>query len=453
MPHSIDIQSLVDSHERPFMVIDKSYRIIALNQPFEKTYGVSTDRVLGRPCYEVSHGNNRPCDELGEECPYQQVYRNRQTHSCLHIHKDEHGQQHRVRVTVYPLTGANGEVYLGESIQELSAEETMSEAGVSMVGASPEFLQTMEQLVLAAQTDSTVLLQGETGTGKELAASFLHHNSERLNGPFLTLDCTVLTENLFEAEVFGHEHGAFTGSHGRKTGLFELANGGTLFLDEIGELSPFMQAKLLRVLESGEYRRVGGTRTLYADVRIVCATNRDLRNEVKAGGFREDLYYRIACLMINLPSLRDRSADIPILAETLLDRISRNRNKPLNMSKDAMAWLQQQHFPGNIRELRNVLCAAAAVSSNGDIGIDQLRQILHPHDLPTQTSVSQIKPNMPTTASVSASAEKVLALSELEEQQIRQLLQQHNGKRTEMADALGISVRTLYRKLKKYGLS
>ena len=313
-----------------------------------------------------------------------------------------------------------------------------------MVGASPGFLEMTEQLVLAARTDSTVLIQGETGTGKELAASFIHHNSERVNAPFLTLDCTVLTEHLFESEVFGHEKGAFTGSQGKKTGLFELAHGGTLFLDEIGELSPIMQAKLLRVLESGEFRRLGGTRTLYADVRVVCATNRNLVDEVKAGTFREDLFYRIAEFTVYLPNLSERRPDIPILAETLLKRIGNTRNTSLSLTDTAIEWLMNHHFPGNIRELRNTLSAAAALTHDGRIGIDHFQQIQKPHQFMINTTTS--KPAITET-------KRILALSELEEQQITKLLQVHGGNRKEIADALGISVRTLYRKLKTYGLN
>jgi PAS domain S-box-containing protein len=216
MPETIDIQSLVDTHDRPFIVIDRSFTVVALNQAFEKRYGVKAEDARGKPCYEVNHGRHKPCHELGEECPYRQVYETRQTHSCLHNHKDRHGQEHPVRITAYPLTNPAGELYLGETIQELSAEVALKEVGVSMVGASPSFLHMTEKLLQAARTDSPVLLQGETGTGKELAASFLHQNSRRVDKPFLTLDCTVLTEALFESEVFGHEHGAFTGSRGKR---------------------------------------------------------------------------------------------------------------------------------------------------------------------------------------------------------------------------------------------
>ncbi len=187
-----------------------------------------------------------------------------------------------------------------------------------MVGEAPAFTACLQQLGLVAASEIPVLLQGETGTGKELAASYIHHGSCRKFKPFVTVDCTVLTDTLFEAEVFGHARGAFTGSVGERAGLLEQANGGTLFLDEVGELPATQQAKLLRVLETGKFRRVGGRGTRKTDIRLICASNVHLWEAVQAGRFREDLYYRIACLTIRLPSLRERMEDIQVLANTLL---------------------------------------------------------------------------------------------------------------------------------------
>jgi len=353
-------------------------------------------------------------------------------------------------VTAFPLVDSDGETYVGEVFEDLAGDQSRTETGVSMVGTSAAFLAMMEQLLLAARTDAPVLLQGETGTGKELAASFPHQQSPRAQGPFLTLDCTVLSKGLFESEVFGHERGAFTGSQGKKLGLFELAAGGNLFLDEIGELSPIMQAKLLRVLETGEFRRVGGTQTLYAEVRIVCATNRDLLNEVGAGRFREDLYYRIACLTVALPSLRHRTEDIPLLAHALIERVARARHRQYEFTERALDWLQAQAFPGNIREMRNLLHAALAVSPDGRIDLPQLQQA-------TPGTVSPAAAELPRRAGGSARPGPVLgqrsqALVDLEEQHIARLLREYGGNRCQIADALGISVRTLYRKLKRYGL-
>ena len=317
-PTSIDLQSLVESHQQPFVVIDSDYRIMAINNAYESAFGVKREQAIGQPCYKVSHNNDAPCHESGEDCPHLNLFETGQRDSCVHLHYDVGHRMGQVRVTAYPLQGSNGELYMGELIQEMSTPNERRNNGQRMVGKAPEFMACMEQLKMVAAAQAPVLLQGETGTGKELAAHFIHHNSVRSDQPFLTVDCTVLTEPLFEAEVFGHARGAFTGSVGERIGLFEQANGGTLFLDEVGELPLSQQAKLLRVLENGQYRRVGGRGDRKADVRIICATNRHLWDHVKAGRFREDLYYRIACLAVRLPPLRERIDDIRLLAPSLL---------------------------------------------------------------------------------------------------------------------------------------
>ena len=452
MPVTVDIQSLVDTHDDPFMVIDKSYSIVAVNDAFTHSYKINASEVIGKHCYETSHSNSKPCDQLGEQCPYQKVFDDQKIHSCLHVHHDKTCNHHRVRVTAYPLKGKNGELYLGERIQELhTEEEERTEKGISMLGVSPVFLRMIEQLLYAAKGNAPVLLQGETGTGKELAASFLHQQSIRKKGPFLTLDCTVLTESLFESEVFGHEKGAFTGSIGKKTGMFEQANSGTLFLDEVGELPPIMQAKLLRVLESGEFRRVGGTQTLYADVRIVCATNRDLLYEVKAGNFREDLYYRIACITISTPNLRERSEDIPLLIYSLLNRINQIRQSKVCLTSDVISWLKNYDFPGNIRELRNILHAAAASSHNKHIDMEQLQRVLAPSICSIDSSQS-IKTDLPPMIREEIQHKEQQSLADMEQEKIALLLKQFSGNRKQVAAHLGISVRTLYRKLNKYAI-
>ncbi len=453
MPRSpkLDVQSLLDTHKQPFLVIDRAFKVTAVNQAFARANGMPANELVGRSCFEVSHGNTRPCFELGDACPHHQVFETERTHSCLHVHQTRDGTEHRVRVTAFPLLDSAGKTYVGELIEDLDGDQTVAESGVSMVGTSPSFLAMMEHLLLAARSDAPVLLQGETGTGKELAASFLHQQSPRSQGPFLTLDCTVLSESLFESEVFGHERGAFTGSQGKKLGLFELAAGGTLFLDEIGELSPIMQAKLLRVLETGEFRRVGGTQTLFADVRIVCATNRDLLSEVGAGRFREDLYYRVACLTVALPSLRHRTQDIPLLAHALIERVARARHRDYGFTERALDWLQTQDFPGNVREMRNLLHAALAVSADGRIDLPQLQQVA-PRTVSSPNATGIPKHASAPPHADPASEKRPRALSEMEEEHIARLLREYGGNRCRVADALGISVRTLYRKLRKYRL-
>ena len=290
-----------------------------------------------------------------------------------------------------------------------------------------------------------------------MAASFIHHNSPRAEQSFLTVDCTVLTEPLFEAEVFGHARGAFSDSVGERTGLYEQADGGSLFLDEVGELPLSQQAKLLRVLESGQYRRVGGKSYRMADVRIICATNRHLWDEVKTGQFREDLYYRIACLAVRLPPLRERLDDIQLLVPELLEPISNTMSRDFTVTADALDRLRQYDYPGNVRELRNILFIAATHSNSGEIDeatVDEVlkiharsRALAQPCPEPIETSsVKSDVATMPTQQDTSASME------EIESQYIARLLEQFNNNRRQVAEALGISERTLYRKIKKYDL-
>jgi transcriptional regulator with PAS, ATPase and Fis domain len=449
---AIDLQSLVDSHQQPFVVIDNEYRIMAVNSTYEKAFGVTRGQAVGKPCYKVSHNNDAPCHESGEDCPHVNLFEIGKQDSCLHVHYDANHRMCQVRVTAFPLRGGNGELYMGELIEEISAPEERRLNGRRMVGKTPPFLACMDQLKMVASAQAPVLLQGETGTGKELAANFIHNNSVRRDQPFLTVDCTVLTESLFESEVFGHARGAFTGSVGERVGLFEQSHGGTLFLDEVGELPLSQQAKLLRVLESGQYRRVGGRGHRKADVRIICATNRHLWEHVTAGQFREDFYYRIACLAVRLPPLRERLGDIGLLANSLLELISRTMSRTFELTPSAIELLQQYHYPGNIRELRNILFIAATHSSGGEIDDKTIVEVmqLHAHSqiqhCPSRAVEAVVTPVAPVPNTTAL-------LHDVESQHISRLLQEHNNSRKQVAVALGVSERTLYRKLKRYGLS
>jgi Nif-specific regulatory protein len=211
------------------------------------------------------------------------------------------------------------------------------------------------------------LVRGESGTGKELIANAIHYNSPRANAPFIKLNCAALPDNLLESELFGHEKGAFTGAVSQRKGRFEQAHGGTMFLDEIGEISPAFQAKLLRVLQEGEFERVGGTKTQKVDVRVVAATNRNLEEEVQKGNFREDLYYRLNVMPINMPPLRERVADIPDLAQFLINKIGTNQGRELSIDDSGLKILMRYDWPGNVRELENRLERAAVMSDNGHI--------------------------------------------------------------------------------------
>ena len=459
---SIDLESVVNSHEKPFVIIDKNYRILAANQAYEQLHGPQDKTIVGDLCYRVSHGNEHPCGEEGEECPHQHIFKTGEAKVCVHIHCDSGHNLHQVKVSAFPLKGSDNELFMGECVEQIASIKNISTDSKQMVGNSPQFLACTNQLKVAASSDAPVLLQGETGTGKELAAEYVHSHSSRSKKPFQIVDSTVLTENLFESEMFGHVAGSFTGSTGAKQGLFELAEGGTIFLDEIGDMPFSQQAKLLRVLESGQYRPVGGKRLRKADVRIICATNRHLWESVLAGKFREDLYYRIACLNIRLPGLRERMDDIPVLAQNLLDGINRSMHSSYHLMPDAFDRLRQYHYPGNVRELRNILFIAATHSLNREIDADIINDVITnmPHcntpEVKEAVPDESAQPAAETTA-VADTAETLLdkatTLKSMEEKHIRELLELYRGNRKMVADALGISERTIYRKLKRLGIS
>jgi len=302
---------------------------------------------------------------------------------------------------------------------------------MQMVGQSPAFLACVDNLARVADSEASILLYGESGVGKDLAARFIHARSTRAGGPFIVINCAAVPETLFESELFGHERGAFSGSNGLKKGLFELADGGTLFLDEVAEIPLGLQAKLLRVLETGEFRRVGGTHTLNADVRLVSATNRRLLDEVDEKRFRLDLYYRLAGIDVTLPALRERREDLPALAAFLLQRLAGSR-RACRLDATALATLQAYEFPGNVRELRNLLQRAVLTCQDG---------VIRAADL-----------HLPVAALPQQPGAGTQPLAEIERSHIRALLDSHAGHRSRVATALGVTERTLYRKLKRYGL-
>jgi transcriptional regulator with PAS, ATPase and Fis domain len=452
---TIDLASLVNSHEKPFVVINKYYRILAVNKAYEQEYGTSSEDSIGRMCYQVSHGNDHPCSEEGEDCPHEQIFNKGEAKVCAHVHCDADHRMHHVKVSAFPLQGSGNELFLGECIEKISSMDAHLPGGERMVGDSPEFIACVNQLNIAASSDAPVLLLGETGTGKELAAEFIHQHSSRSKEPFQIIDSTVFTDNLFESEMFGHTNGAYTGSVGDKQGLFELADGGTIFLDEVGDLPLSQQAKLLRVLENGEYRRVGGKKTRKVNIRIICATNRHLWESVIAGAFREDLYYRIACLNIRLPSLRNRIEDVPVLAKNLLDGINRSMHSSYHLLPDAYEHLKTYQYPGNVRELRNILFIAATRSHNSSIDAPLIDSVIHnlPNCINQDDTVSNVEEHAAIVSPSPVKEPEQTTLKDLEAQHINDLLDKYHGNRKKAADSLGISERTIYRKLKHLGIT
>lgn len=296
--------------------------------------------------------------------------------------------------------------------------------------------QLMRMVDRVAPSGATVLILGESGTGKELIAQAIHERSNRRDKPFVAINCGALRETLLESELFGHERGAFTGAYARKIGLAEVANGGTLFLDEIGELSPGIQAKLLRFLQEGEIFRVGGKDPIKVDIRLISATNRELDKEVVRGNFREDLFYRINTIMIHSPPLRRRKEDIPSLVEHFLSNGSHGYlNRGRQMSEDSMKIMMKYDWPGNIRELQNC-CERLQILAEG--------HMIMPGDLPEQIRNPEMKV-------VIDDYDPTLPLHELEKRYILKALNYFEGNKTQAANALGITIKTLYNKLHEYG--
>lgn len=300
-----------------------------------------------------------------------------------------------------------------------------------------DVLKTVDQI---AQSNATVLIEGESGTGKELIAHRIHELSARKHQPFVAVHCAALTETLLSSELFGHERGAFTGASERKIGRFERAHQGTLFLDEIGEISPSTQVKLLRVLQEGELERVGGTKTIKVDVRLVCATNKNLLEEVKAGKFREDLYYRLNVIYLKMPALKDRKEDIPLLISAFIKSSSlANAKKITGIAPEAVSALQAYDWPGNIRELKNIIERMVVLSSDGELKIINIPEdIRHPKNFqPRSGGALETSHN---------------SLSDIERDHIRRVLEEVRGNKSMAAKKLGISRRTLYRKIEEYKL-
>jgi len=317
-----------------------------------------------------------------------------------------------------------------------------SEGLCGMVARSPVMQRVFETIRQVAPTTATVLVRGAPGTGKELVAKAIHELSTRSKGPFVALNCGAISEGLLESELFGHERGAFTGATQTREGKFEYADGGTLFLDEIGDMPLALQVKLLRVVQEREIVRLGSNRTIKVDVRLIAATNRDLDAEIQKGNFRQDLYWRLKVVAIDLPPLQERPEDVPLLVESFLDELAREHGRePLRIDDEAMAVLKANEWPGNVRQLRNAVETMVLLARGPVLGVD---------DLPAEVQEAG-KPRSKALATVDDLAG--LTLDQWEKELIRFQLERLEGNRAKVARALGISERTLYRKLKEYGLS
>jgi|TARA_B100001971_G_scaffold172368_1_gene164966 DNA-binding NtrC family response regulator len=312
---------------------------------------------------------------------------------------------------------------------------TSKEQDKVMISQSDKMKPVFNLINKVAATDSTVFIQGESGTGKELIARDIHQKSKRNKHPFVAVNCAALQDTLLESELFGHVKGAFTGAHETRLGLYEVADKGTLFLDEVGELPTNVQAKMLRVMEAGEIRKLGDSKSIFVDTRIITATNKDLASEVKKGSFREDLYFRINIVNISLPPLRERKGDIPLLVERFL-KTHKTHMTEKKICPDALERMMKYNWPGNIRELENLIENMVIIVDDEKIGVCNL-----PEEIREHVDTKDYKPD------------SELSLSDLEKQHIINTISNMNGNKTRVAEALGISIKTLYNKLKSYNIS
>jgi DNA-binding NtrC family response regulator len=430
------LAGMLDGFDCPAIVVSPDYEILATNQRYRAAFGdleLHTEPVPR--CYAVSHGYDRPCDQAGETCPLAAATESRGRERVLHIHQTPEGREH-VDVEMLPIADESGDLRF--FIELLRPLPTTGEPGrdvQAMAGQSEAFNNMLALIARVARSDAAVLLSGESGSGKELAAHTLHRNSHRSAGHMVTLECAGLTETLFESELFGHVRGAFTGANYQKPGLVEAASGGTLFLDEIGDVPLPLQVKLLRLIETGTYRRVGSTETRHADFRLVCATHKNLEAMVASGDFREDLYYRINVFPIRVPALRERQEDIPVLAQRFLTLFGRGR--ALHMTESAMRRLREHPFPGNVRELRNIIQRACLLATSNVID----RQLV-------ESAISGTSPLGPAPQLALKGADGAPeSLKAAERRHLEGLMAQYKGDKERVAAAAGISLRSLYRKL------
>jgi len=421
------IQAIIESIEKPAIFITHDYSIEAVNQAYRDTY--TTQVILGKSkCYGVSHNFTKPCDQKGEACPLSSCKDSGKNSSALHIHKTGSTDIY-CNILMKPVKDNNG-MTIGflEILEKLDFASSYS-SDLKLIGKSKPFQELLKMITRSAKSNISILLQGETGTGKELAALSIHQASKRSEKPFIEVECTGLNESLFESELFGHEKGAFTGANTSKKGLVCMANGGTLFLDEIGDVPLNLQVKLLRLLETGHYRRVGSVEKKMANFRLICASHKNLEKMIEGGEFRQDLYYRIAGFPISLPTLRERKSDVSLLAEHLLSKSEFSGKK---FTKEALVTLSTYHYPGNVRELKNIVQQSALLSDDELISVEHL-----PNNVKAIEKKDQHSANLVSN----------------EKTHITELLTQYGNQPKLIADNLEISVRTLYRKLQKHQLN
>ena len=429
--------SLIEGLPEPTLLFDSEYNILGVNAAYEAIFKESSETMLGHKCHQFLHHSDHPCGTEQHPCPLQIAQRTGQRAEDFRIHIGLKGPR-RVRVELIPIASdESGKQYFLNRVHYLPPLH-QKHAQHELVGEAPAFRQMMNLVERVATSNATILLLGESGTGKELVARAIHEMSGRKDQNFVAIDCSGLPETLFESELFGHERGAFTGATQARAGLLESAHGGTLFIDEVGDIPSGLQVKLLRFLETGTYRRLGSSAIRHADVRLISATHQPLAELVKQRAFREDLYYRLNTFPIRLPSLKERISDIPILTTTLLRRISQREDHHYMIEDAAVDYLKTLELRGNIRELRNILERAAILSTHSVIDVASLQQALR---LELTSNHGSLDQEMIET--------QMKPLKALQDDLLAEMLQHYQGNRRALAEALGISERTLYRKLSR----
>ncbi len=429
---------ILDSLNEGVFTVDLDWRITSFNAAAEAITGVPRTEAVGSPCCEVFRA-----DVCETDCVLRRTIDSGEPVVGERVHiTDPDGHRLPIRVSTALLQDNDGQVVGGvESFQDCSQLEELRkrlEADYTcedLIGRSPAMQEIFSLLPRIATSDSTVLVSGASGTGKELAARALHKLSYRADGPFVAVNCAALPESLLESELFGHKAGAFTGAVADRAGRFAQAHGGTIFLDEIGDITPATQVRLLRVLQERMVEPLGGQASEAIDVRVITATNKDLTVERDAGHFREDLYYRLRVVELHMPALCERREDIPLLVDHFVARLNHLQDRRIiGVDEAVLDRLLTHNFPGNVRELENIL-EHAFVLCHGDL--------IRPEHLPPELRPAPDEPSgsVPTTD-----------LAELERRAIRQALARHRGNRRRAATDLGINVNTLYRKIKDYGI-
>jgi len=435
------LDAIFNSNIEGTFTIDNEWNVTSFNTSAEKITGYKKSEAIGKKCWDIF--NSSLCRN---GCHMEQTMQKGKPmigNELEIMHKD--GRKIPIRVNSGILiNNKNENIGAVETFIDISEIKNLSEhlsdifKYENIVGRNKEIKQIITVLESVSQTDSSVLVTGESGTGKELAARAIHINSPRKTGPFIAVNCSAFVESLIESELFGHEKGSFTGAIKTKIGKFELAKGGTLFLDEIGDLSLSVQTKFLRVLESREFERVGGNKTIKVEARIIAATNKHLSEEISSGRFREDLFYRINVINIHLPPLRERMDDLPLIVNHFIELFNKKFNKAIRQfSSQAFDILMEYEWPGNIRELENVIEHCFVLCNGKIIQVECLPKRLREQKKTIITSSNAIQKN---------------GFKDVERELIISVLEKHNGNRSKAAKELNINPSTLWRKIKKLGI-